>query len=407
MENRNTLSVYDLPLKGKRVLIRVDFNVPLDKSGAIADDSRIEASLPTIKYVLEQGGIPILMSHLGRPKGKVVHAFSLAPCAKRLAEMLGKPVVMAKDCVGKEVERQIQHLEPGATLLLENLRFHPGEEKPDEEPAFVGELAKLGDCYINDAFGTAHRAHASTATIVSFFPGRAAPGFLVEKEIKYLGETLLKPKRPFYALIGGAKISTKLGVVKSLASKVDALLIGGAMAYTFLKAQGVQIGESKYEPDCLDQALGILAAFKTGGVRLILPVDHVVARELNPQAPTRVVDNTQGIPPGWVGVDIGPKTLALFKEELKNAATILWNGPMGIFEIEPFAKGTKTLAQAIADTRAITIVGGGDSVAAIRQANLVHKFSHLSTGGGASLEYVEYGTLPGLEALRQACLARG
>ncbi|MFQ5728896.1 MAG: phosphoglycerate kinase [Waddliaceae bacterium] len=396
------LSLKDLPLDGKRVLIRVDFNVPLDKNGAITDDARIEASLPTIKYVLDHGGFPILMSHLGRPKGKALPEFSLAPCAKRLAFMLGKPVAMAKDCIGEEVERLIQNLEPGSSLLLENLRFHRGEEKPGEDPSFAEELSKLGDFYINDAFGTAHRIHSSTAAIVQYFPGRAVAGFLMEKEIQFLGQTLLKPRRPFYAIIGGAKISTKLGVIKSLVTKVDTLLMGGAMAYTFLKAQGVQIGKSKYEPDCVDTAKGILDSFQKAGVQIKLPLDHVIVNQMSDRAPMSIVDNTQGIPPGFMCVDIGPKTIEVFSQELSNAATVLWNGPVGVFELKPFAKGTKALAEALAGIDAVTIIGGGDSVAAIRQANLVHKFTHLSTGGGASLEYIEYGKLPGIEVLEEA-----
>ncbi|NGX42491.1 MAG: Bifunctional PGK/TIM [Chlamydiae bacterium] len=396
------LSLADLPLKGKKVLIRVDFNVPLDQNGDIIDDTRIEASLPTIKYVIEQGGFPIIMSHLGRPKGKVLPEFSLAPCAKRLSMMLGKPVVMTKDCIGEEVENAVQRLEPGTTLLLENLRFHSGEEKPTEDPTFAEQLAKLGDLYINDAFGTAHRVHSSTTSIVDYFPGRAAAGYLLEKEIKFLGETFSKPRRPFYAIIGGAKVSTKIGVIKSLIGKIDALLIGGAMAFTFLKAQGIEIGDSKYEPDRVDTAKGILDAFQKAGVRIMLPLDHVIVNEVSNEAPISVVDNAQGIPTGYMGVDVGPKTIEAFSKELKNAATIFWNGPLGVYELSKFAKGTKALAEALADVNATKIVGGGDSVAVIRSANLVHKFTHLSTGGGASLEYIELGKLPGIEALEKA-----
>jgi phosphoglycerate kinase len=396
------LSITDLPLKGKKVLIRVDFNVPLDKQGKILDDSRIEASVPTIQYVLEKGGIPILLSHLGRPKNKMQHELSLSPCAKRLAAMLAQPVIMAPDCIGSKVEKLVNNLKSGESLLLENLRFHSAEENPDEDPSFAEQLAKLGDCYINDAFGTAHRKHSSTYTIVEYFPGKAAAGLLMEKEIKYLGEAVLKPRRPFFAIIGGAKISTKIGVIKSLIGKIDALLIGGAMAYTFLKCKGISIGNSSFEPELVDTAKGILQSFEKAGVELKLPVDHVIVKEINEKSQVSFVDNSKGIPNGYYGVDIGPNTIKEYSQELKNASTIFWNGPLGIFEISKFAKGTREIAEALAKIKAVKIVGGGDSVAAIKQANLVHHFTHLSTGGGASLEYIEYGTLPGLEALEAA-----
>ncbi len=396
------LPLKDLPLKGKKVLIRVDFNVPIDKNAMITDDSRIIESLPTIKYVLEQGGFPILMSHLGRPKGKPATEFSLYPCAKRLSLLLGRPVIMAPDCVGPKVEELVKKMKPEETLLLENLRFHQGEEKPGDEPGFVEGLAKLGDVYINDAFGTAHRQHASTYHIVDYFQGNAAAGFLLEKEIEFLGEALLKPKRPFYAVIGGAKVSTKIGVVRSLVRKIDLLLIGGAMAYTFLKAKGMSIGNSLYEPDFIDTAKAIMASFDKAGVRLLLPVDHVIVPNLESTQPPKLVDSKMGIPDGWMGVDIGPKTIELFSQELVNAKTIFWNGPMGIFEKKQFAVGTKALAEAMTEGKGTKIVGGGDSVAAVRQLNLVHQFDHLSTGGGASLEYIEFGSLPGVEALEKA-----
>lgn len=396
------LLMTDLPIEGKKILIRVDFNVPLDKNANITDDARIEAALPTIKYVLERGGNPILMSHLGRPKGKPKAEFSLAPCAKRLSTMLGKPVIMAPDCVGAKVEQLARQLRPGESLLLENLRFHPEEENPELDPTFVDRLAKLGDCYVNDAFGTAHRAHASTVNIVEKFPGKAAAGFLLEKEIKFLGETLLKPRRPFYAILGGAKVSTKIGVIKSLIPKIDSLLVGGAMAYTFMKAKGMAIGNSLFEPQLVDTAKGVMDSFEEAGVPLELPRDHVVVREVKAGAHMAVVSNEEGIPAGFMAVDIGPKTLQTYVKELSNAATIFWNGPMGVFEIADFARGTRTLAEAIANLKATKIVGGGDSAAAVHEANLFHKFTHISTGGGAALEYIEYGKLPGIEALEQA-----
>ncbi len=396
------ISLKDLSLKGKKVLIRVDFNVPLDEKGHITDDTRIVASVPTIRYVLEQGGIPVLMSHMGRPKGKKDPAFSLYPCAKALAKLLGKPVKMAPDCVGDKVEQMVDQLRPEEIILLENLRFHLEETKPKEDPLFASQLAKLGQVYINDAFGTAHREHASTFSIVKFFEGNAAAGFLLEKEITYLGETVLKPKRPFYAVIGGAKVSSKIGVIKSLVKKIDLLLVGGAMAYTFLKAKGVEIGDSLYEPKYLDTAKAVMESFDRAGVRLMLPVDHVITNDLQSSLPAKIVSNDEGIPGGYFGVDIGPKTVKLYTDELENAKTIFWNGPMGIFEHKEFAKGTKALAEAMAQLSVTKIVGGGDSVAAIRTLNLVHQFSHISTGGGASLEYIEYGTLPGVQALEQA-----
>jgi phosphoglycerate kinase len=394
-------SLKDLPLKGKKVLIRVDFNVPLDK-GKITDDTRIVSSLPTIRYVIEQGGYPILMSHLGRPKGKSSPEFSLAPCARRLAELLGKPVIMAPDCIGENVQKQITRLSVGESVLLENLRFHPGEEKPKEDPGFAKQLAQLGEVYINDAFGTAHREHASTFTIVPQFKGNAAAGFLMEKEIRFLGDALTKPKRPFFAVIGGAKVSSKIGVIKALVKKIDVLLIGGAMAFTFLKAKGIEIGDSLFEPEFLDTAKAILDAYESAGVKLMLPIDHVIVKDPEQENLIRFVLNEEGIPKGYQGVDIGPETIEQFSQELQHAKTVFWNGPMGIFEKKSFSKGTRALAEAIAGLKATTIVGGGDSVSAIRSMNMVHQFTHISTGGGASMEYIEYGTLPGIEAINNA-----
>lgn len=391
------LSITDLPIKGKKVLMRVDFNVPLDKSQKITDDTRIIASLPSIKYILEQGAALILMSHLGRPKDKRVPELSLAPCAKKLSELLGKPVLKAPDCIGPDVDKMVKDLKPGEILLLENLRFHRGEEHPDEDPSFVEKLSKLGDFYINDAFGTAHRAHASTAIIAKYFPKKAAAGFLLESEIRFLGSTLLDPKRPFCAIIGGAKISTKIGVIESLLKKADKLLIGGGMAYTFLKAQGIPIGESIHEDAFLEKAKQILEGNQKS--KLILPKDIVVADKVEAGAKTQVVQSQKGIPSGFEGVDIGPETIQEFISAMNGAATILWNGPLGVFEIKEFAKGTNAIAHALAGLSATTIVGGGDSIAALQQAGLANQITHLSTGGGASLEYIEFGTLPGIEVL--------
>jgi phosphoglycerate kinase len=392
------LSIRDLDLKNKRALIRVDFNVPLEKN-VITDDSRIQASLPTIQYVLNQGGAAILMSHLGRPKGKPDSQLTLAPCAKRLSELLQQPVKMASDCCGPEIEKMVQQMKPGEILLLENLRFHKGEEKPDEDPNFTSALSELGDVYINDAFGTAHRAHASTTAIAQFFPNRAATGFLLEKEIAYLGSTLAKPAPPFCAILGGSKISTKFKVIEALQSKADVLLIGGAMAYTFFKSEGISIGDSLYEPEFVPVARELMGADMQSRCRLLLPTDLIVAKSLDPSSKTQIISIKEGIPDGYQGVDIGPETIQRYGEELKKAATIFWNGPLGVFEIPTFAKGTQAIAQILADSQATTIVGGGDSLAAIEQAGVAKQISHLSTGGGASLEYIEFGQLPGIEAL--------
>ncbi len=398
------LSIADLQLKGQKVLMRVDFNVPLDKDGRILDDARIAAALPSIKYVLDQGGALILMSHLGRPKGPTPQ-LSLAPCAKRLSEMLGKPVLMAPDCIGNETERLAKNLTPGQTLLLENLRFHRGEEEPDANPSFARRLAGLGDLYINDAFGTAHRAHASTVEIARYFPGKAAAGFLMEKEIQFLGQALLHPTRPFYAIIGGAKISTKIGTLKALLHKVDGVFIGGGMAYTFFKAQGIPIGDSIHEDAFIDEAREILAESQKLGVKFLLPQDNVVVEHFSNDAPSRVVNSQQGVLSGFQGVDIGPKTVHQYVAALQKAATVFWNGPMGVFEFSNFAAGTNAIAHALASLSAVTIVGGGESVAAVEAAHVADKMTHISTGGGAALEYIEFGKLPGIEALSDALVA--
>lgn len=381
------LTLKDLVLKGQRVLMRVDFNVPIEK-GKITDDSRIRAALPSIEYVLNHGASLVLMSHLGRPKGAEA-PFSLAPCGKRLSELLKKPVQMAKDCVGAAVEKMANQLKPGEVLLLENLRFHPGEEAQD--PQFTAALAKLGTAYVNDAFGTAHRAHASTAAIAKYFPGKSAMGFLMENEIGALSPLLTNPQRPFYAIIGGAKISSKIGVIQKLLDKVDALFIGGGMFYTFLKAEGIAVGDSICED---------LATIRDlPKEKLHFPVDLVIADGFSNDANRQIILSKEGIPEGWQGMDIGPKTVAEWSKLIPKAATVFWNGPLGVFEMGNFAKGTKAIGELLAKSKAKTIVGGGDSVAAVEQMGLGHRFAHLSTGGGASLEFLEYGHLPGIDAL--------
>lgn len=393
------LSLEDLDFRNKKTLIRVDFNVPME-NGIITDDTRIRASLPTIQYVLEHGGEVILMSHLGRPQGKPDPQYSLVPCAKRLSELLKKPVRFAKECKGAETKKMADELKPGEILLLENLRFHEGEEKPDKDPAFVKELAELGDVYINDAFGTAHRAHASTAAIAKYFPGKAAAGYLMLKEIAYLNSALLHPKRPFCAILGGAKISTKFKVIEVLMQKADLLLIGGAMAFTFFKAQNLPIGNSLVEDEYLDKAGQLLDS--KSRCRVLLPSDIVEAEKIDPHAKSHIVKIAEGIDEGFLGVDIGPETIRRFTEEIQKCATVFWNGPMGVFECPPFDHGTNAIAKALANLQgATTVVGGGDSAAAIEKAGYADKISHLSTGGGATLEYIEQGFLPGIEALSE------
>jgi phosphoglycerate kinase len=386
------LSIRDLDLKGKRVFIRVDFNVPLQKNEKgdmeITSDKRIKASLPTIRYALEQGAGVILASHLGRPKGKVNADMSLKPCAVRLAELLGKPVTMAPDCVGPEVEALKPA--PGQVLLLENLRFHPEEEKND--PEFAKKLAALCDVYVNDAFGSAHRAHASTEGMIRFVP-QAAAGLLMDKELKYLGMATTNPARPCVAILGGAKVSDKIEVIENLGKIVDRLLIGGAMAYTFLKAQGLPTGKSLVEEDKVELAGKLLADL---GSKLMLPVDHVVVSEIAAGAAHETVDT---IPEGKIAVDIGPKTIAAFAQVIAGAKTVIWNGPMGIFEKPPFDNGTVALAKAVAASGATSVVGGGDSEKAIKAAGVADKISHVSTGGGASLEFLAGIQLPGVAAL--------
>jgi len=389
------MTVKDLDLKGKRIFCRVDFNVPLDDQGRITDDTRIVASLPTLRHIIEQGGRLILASHLGRPKAAPNPKYSLAPVAPHLAQLLGKPVTMAKDCIGAEVEQLAAGLQDGDVLLLENVRFHAGEEKND--PGFCRQLADLADLYVNDAFGTAHRAHASTEGVARLL-SPAVAGFLMEKEIRYLGGALSRPRRPFVAVLGGAKVSDKILVIENLLAKVDALVIGGGMAYTFLKAQGYEIGKSLLEVDKLELAKDLLHKAESRGIRLLLPLDHVIAREFKADAEHRVCGNTD-FPGDWMGLDIGPRTAALFADILKGAGTVVWNGPMGVFEFPAFAAGTFAVARALAESDALSIIGGGDSVAAVNQSGLDDRMTHISTGGGASLEFLEGKELPGIAAL--------
>ena len=386
-------TVRDIDPRGKRVLVRCDFNVPLD-GAAITDEKRIVEALPTIRYLKEAGARVILCSHLGRPKGKADPKYSLAPVAARLGELLGCPVPLAADVTGESARSLADSLRDGEVMLLENVRFDPREEKND--PAFARELASLAELYVNDAFGTAHRAHASTAGVADYLP--AVCGFLIEKELSFLGGALEEPARPFAAILGGAKVSDKIGVIRSLLAKVDSLLIGGGMAYTFIKAQGGQIGGSLCEEDKLDLARELLAEAEEKGVRLLLPVDTVIADAFREDAATRVVPAGQ-IPDGWQGLDIGPETRALFAAEVKQAATVVWNGPMGVFEMKPFAAGTEAVAKAMAESDAVTIIGGGDSAAAAAQMGVADRIRHISTGGGASLEFLEGKELPGIACL--------
>lgn len=395
------LSIDDIGLSGKRVLVRVDFNVPLDEKGEVANDKRIVASLPTIKKIMADGGKAILMSHLGRPKGKRVPEMSLAPVAKRLEQLLGQPVKFVTDCIGPEVEKAVSELESGQCLLLENLRYY--KEETDNDPEFAKKFAKLGDVYVNDAFGTAHRAHASTEGVTKYFK-QCAAGYLMQNELKYLGMALADPQRPFVAVLGGAKISGKIDVITNLMDKVDAILIGGGMAFTFYKAMSREIGKSLLEPDKVDLAKQILNRAKEKQVGFFLPVDVVVASEAKEDASTQVVAS-DAIPSGMQGLDIGPKTLEAFASELEKAKTVVWNGPMGVFEVSKFAAGTIKIAQELAritEKGATTIVGGGDSASAVSKAGLKDKLSHISTGGGASLEFLEGKVLPGVAALTDA-----
>jgi phosphoglycerate kinase len=395
----NKLSIDDVELKNKRILVRVDFNLPLDKNGGITDNTRIVASLPTIKKILKTGGKAILMSHLGRPKGKRSPEFSLRPCAKRLGDLLGQPVKFVEDCIGPEVEAAVAELQPGECLLLENLRFYAEEEKNDAD--FSRKLAALADLYVNDAFGSAHRAHASTEGITRHLK-RSVAGYLMQKEIDYLSRALTDPARPFVAILGGAKISEKLLVIENLLHKADATLIGGGMAFTLIKAQGGSIGSSLLEEDRIDYCRNLLSQVKTKNQRLILPVDCVVADY--PESSKKEVVAIQSIPDDKKGLDIGPRTVYLFGREIEKAKTIVWNGPLGMFENEAFANGTKAVARQIANVTeqgATSIIGGGDTAAAVAKLGLDDKMSHISTGGGASLEFLEGKILPGIAALSE------
>lgn len=389
----NKKTIKDVPVRGKRVLMRADFNVPLNKDLKIEDDTRIKASLATIKYASDNGARLILMSHLGRPKG-VNELERLTPVAKRLSELLGKNVTKLGDSVGPDVQKAVLEMKDGDVVLLENLRFHPEEEKND--PEFAKKLATLGEIYVNDAFGTAHRAHASTEGVTKYIKISVA-GFLLAKEIEYFEKALSNPPKPFVAILGGAKVSDKIMVIENLMKKVDAILIGGGMAYTFLKAQGMEIGNSKLESDKIGVAKNIIDKAKQLGVKLVLPVDHLIADKVDAVSNTRVV--TDVVPQGWMAVDIGPKTVDEFKKELRNAKMIIWNGPLGVFEITKFSRGTEDVARFIAGLKAISIIGGGDTAAAISKFGLEHSMTHISTGGGASLEYMEGKILPGVAAL--------
>ena len=390
----NKKTVKDIDLKGKKVFVRCDFNVPMDKKQNITDNTRIVAALPTIKYLLEQDCKIILASHLGRPKGEVKPEFSLAPVAKELSKLLNKEVIMAKDVIGEDATNKAENLKEGEIMLLENVRFH--REETDNDPEFAKKLASMAEVYVNDAFGAAHRAHASTAGIAQYLP--AVSGFLIEKELTVLGNAINNPERPFMAILGGAKVSDKIGVIDSLLDKVDTLMIGGGMAYTFFKAQGYSVGNSLCEEEKTGLALEAMEKAKQKGVKLLLPVDTKVGKEFKPDTESKTVAWTD-IPDGWEGFDIGEKTIEMFKNELKNAKTVIWNGPVGLFEFDQFAIGTNEIAKTLADLDATTIIGGGDSGAAVAKAGLADKMTHICTGGGASLEFLEGKTLPGIAAL--------
>lgn len=395
-------NVEDLNVAGKKVIVRVDFNVPLDKTtNEITDDKRIKGALPTIKYLVENNAKVILVSHLGRPKNGPEAKFSMKPAADRLAELIGKPVVLASDVIGEDAKSKAAALKEGEILMLENVRFHKEETKND--PKFAAELASMADLYVNDAFGTAHRAHASTAGLANFLP--SASGYLIQKELDFIGGALANPKRPFVAILGGSKVSDKIGVISNLIDKADTIIIGGGMAYTFAAAKGASIGTSLCEPDKFDLANELVAKAEAKGVKLLLPVDTVCADAFAEDANSQVVESDK-IPDGWMGLDIGPKSIELFSAEIANAKTIIWNGPAGVFEFDKFATGTRALAKAIADSDAISIIGGGDSAAAIEKLGFAEKVSHISTGGGASLEFIEGKVLPGIDCLQDKEIGR-
>ena len=390
----NKKSVEDIDVSGKKVIVRCDFNVPQDENGRITDDKRIVAALPTIKYLLEHNAAVILCSHLGRPKGEFKMKYSLAPVAERLSELLGQKVTLAKDVIGEDAKKLAAALKPGEAMLLENVRFHKEEEKND--PAFAKELASMAEIYVNDAFGTAHRAHASTAGIADYLP--AVCGFLIQKEISIMGRALADPARPFVAILGGAKVSDKIGVINNLIDKCDTIIIGGGMSYTFMKAMGKEIGTSLCEEDKLDLAKDLMKKAEDKGVKLLLPVDTVCADHFAADA-TPVVYDAGALPADMMGLDIGPKTIELFSDAVKDAGTVVWNGPMGVFEFDAFAVGTKAVAKAIAASHAVSIIGGGDSAAAVEKLGFADKMTHISTGGGASLEFLEGLELPGIACL--------
>ena len=393
--NYNKKTILDVDVAGKKILLRCDFNVPQDKeTGAITSDKRIVAALPTIRYLLEKKAAVIACSHLGKPKGEWKAKLSLAPVAQRLSELLGQEVIFAKDIVGEDAKAKAAALQGGQIMLLENLRFDPREEKND--PSFAEELASMAELYVSDAFGTVHRAHASTAGVAAYLP--AVSGLLVAKELEVMGGALNNPKRPFVAVLGGAKVSDKIAVINNLLDKADTVIIGGGMAYTFAKAQGGSIGKSLCEEDKLDYALEMIAKAEKNGVKLLLPSDTLAADDFSNDAKRQVV-RTMAIPDGWEGMDIGPDTIRTFCDAVKGAGTVVWNGPMGVFEFENFAAGTRAMAQALADSGAITIVGGGDSAAAVEQMGFADKITHISTGGGASLEFLEGKELPGVACL--------
>ena len=391
----NKKTVKDIDLKGKKVFVRCDFNVPMDENQNITDNTRIKAALPTIKYLLEQNCKIILASHLGRPKGEVKPEFSLKPVAKELSKLLGKDIIMANDVIGEDATSKAENLKEGEIMLLENVRFH--REETDNDPEFAKKLASMAEIFVNDAFGTAHRAHASTTGIADYIPGVA--GFLIEKELKFLGNAINNPERPFVAILGGAKVSDKIGVIDSLLDKVDTLMIGGGMAYTFFKAQGYNVGNSLCEVEKTGLALEAMEKAKAKGVKLLLPIDTKVGKEFKPDTESKTVAWTE-IPDEWEGFDIGEKTIEMFKNELQNAKTVIWNGPLGLFEFEQFAIGTNEIAKKLAELDATTIIGGGDSAAAVTKAGLADKMTHISTGGGASLEFLEGKKLPGIECLQ-------
>ncbi len=390
----NKKTVKDIDLKGKKVLVRCDFNVPMDETQNITDNTRIVATLPTIKYLLENHCAVILCSHLGRPKGEFKPEFSLKPVAEELAKLLDKEVIMAKDVIGEDAKTKAAELQNGQIMLLENVRFH--KEETDNDAEFAKELASMAEIYVSDAFGAVHRAHASTAGVAQYLP--AVAGFLIEKELKFLGKAISNPERPFVAILGGAKVSDKIGVIDNLLEKVDTLIIGGGMAYTFFKAQGYEVGNSICELDKLDLAIELMKKAEQKGVKLMLPVDTKLGKADNPEGESKTVKCIE-IPEGWEGFDIGEETIQLFEEELRKAKTVVWNGPLGLFEVSQYAVGTNRIAKALAESDCTTIIGGGDSAAAVKKAGLEDKMTHISTGGGASLEFLEGKALPGIECL--------